>query len=419
MFRLCLFDLDQTLVDTQSIEGLRRAGVHRKDADYVRNVQEEFRTNDRHIISEGFLLELKREFPNIKLGILTRSPRRYVDAVLRAAFPDVPWDTIVAYEDVRQCKPHREGIYTAMRAVGMRHVSDLDDVLLVGDGDVDVRAAYHAGCKVALFRQGWPHHYESSHWRSMSLLPDAIALNQDDLLTAIMNPASKLPDLECLMARSCPPPASPRFDQIGKFFPNDRTRHIVHTAGRSFAGYESLNVRRERHALSQSILDNKDSEVFPDEWVYSIKRFIASHYALIADIPFGDDPELVITAVPPRPGRVHRLGHLVDQLRASFGENQRHIRLRLTFDSAVMAYRPGVQSHSRDHLNNTQRFANVQHNLYVVNPPATRGRMYLVIDDVSTTGASLLYAQRYLLEGGAQSVDCLSLAQNISDPLRG
>lgn len=418
MVRLCLFDLDQTLVDSHDIEELRVAGVHRNDPAYVAEVQAAFRARDRHIVDEAFLVALHQQFPDMKLGVFTRSPRRYVNIVLQEAYPRVQWDTVMAYEDVTHYKPHGQGIHKAMKSVGMPRAADLPDVLMVGDGDVDIRAAYHAGCPTVLFKQGWPNHYEGTHWRSMTLLPDAIAADTGELLAAITDPIPKLPDLECLFADSRQAPARPRFDGIGKFFPNDRTRHVIHAAGRSFAGYESLNYRRAWHGLSQSIQDHKDAVAFPNEWIETIKRFIAHHYRMLAAIPFGEGPELVVTAIPARPERVHRLGHLIEQLRASYGADPRINRLRLTFDPAVLAYRPGVRSQSREHLSPEERFANIRDHLYVVNPAGARGRNFLVIDDVTTTGATLLYAKQYLTNAGANSVDCFSIAQNVSDPLR-
>lgn len=418
MIRLCLFDLDQTLVDTSDMQQLRESGVHRDDAGYPLEVQAAFRSRARTFFDSHALLALKLNNPNLKLGIFTRSPRRYVDAILDAEFSLVQWDVVITYEDVRNHKPSCEGIYTAMIAVGMNDTDHLPEVMLIGDSDVDIRAAYHAGCQAVLFKGGWPQSYERPHWRSLGLLPDAIFVDGLDIYDVVANPTPFLPDLECLLSDAAQAPVKPRFDEIGKFFPNDRTRHIVHAAGRSFAGYETLNERRRWHALSQSIQANKESVVFPVEWVESIKRFIAYHYMMMAAIAFGGGVELVITAIPARPGRVHRLAHFLNQLRASYGADPCHKNLRLTFDPDMLAYKVGVRSQSREHLNPEDRFANVRDHLVVAKPEEARRKRFLVIDDVSTTGATLLYAQKYLTEAGATSVDCFTIAMNISDPLR-
>ena len=417
MIKLCLFDLDQTLVDTDDMKELREAGVQRDDAAYADEVRAAFGSRERSLIDEATLIALQVNIQGLKLGIFTRSPRRYVDAVLAEAYMFTDWDVVIAYEDVKHCKPNGQGIHRAMTAVGMGNVGELPNVLMVGDSDVDIRAAYHAGCRVALFKKGWPRAYAPTHWRSLGLLPDLVLDDQEELLARASDPLRGLPDLERLLDADLPAPGSPRFDEISKFFPNDRTRHIVHTAGRYFALYESLNHRRGWHVLSQSIQDNKEAIAFPQVWIETIRRFIAFHYRFLTAMPIfgGNGPEVVITAIPARPGRTHRLGHLIKQLQVSYGDNPRLNRLRLTFDPNVLAYRPGVQSQSHDHLTQEQRFANVKDHLYVVNPAAAQGKKFLVIDDVSTSGATLLYAKKYLTEANANSVDCFSLAQTVSD----
>lgn len=420
MFRLCLFDLDQTLVDTDDMKDLREAGKHRNDAAYAGEVQAAFRSRERNIIDETTLIALQLNIQGLKLGIFTRSPRRYVDAVLAEAYMLIDWDVVIAYEDVQHYKPHGDGIHRAMTAVGLGNAGELPNVLMVGDGDVDIRAAYHAGCSVALFKKGWPHTYERTHWRSLGLLPDLVLDDQEHLLARASDPFPGLPDLECLLEDGAQAPARPRFDDIGHFFPNERTRHIVYTAGRYFPFYETLNYRRGWHRLSQSIQENKEAVAFPPAWIETIRRFIAFHYRFLTAMPVfaGNGPELVITAIPARPERIHRLGHLIAQLQASYGDNPRLRGLRLTFDSNVLSYRPGVQSQSHDHLAHDERFANVRDHLFVVNPATAQGKKFLVIDDVSTSGATLLYAKKYLTEAHASSVDCFSLAQTITDPLR-
>jgi hypothetical protein len=316
----------------------------------------------------------------------------------------------------------------------MLNISNPSDVLpavvMVGDSDVDVRAAYHAGCPTVLFKRGWPHPLQRTHWRSMELMPDAIAGTTDELRAAISDPVPRLPYLEYLLAGGRKASHAPRFDRIGKFFPNEKTPHFVYTAGRMFAGYQTLEKRREWHRLSQSIHENKDTVQFPNEWVMAIQRFIAVHYKpsalsqalaeYLVTLEKVDscDSAMVITCIPARQGRIHRLGHLVNQLAAAYGATPRVGGLLLSFDSEVLAFRPGVRSQSREHLNRVERFANVRDHLYVANPSGVAGRKFLVIDDVSTTGATLLYAKRRLLEAGAESVDCFSFAQDISDPLR-
>lgn len=85
MIRLCLFDLDQTLVDTEDMKEIREEGKHRADAAYASEVRAAVKCRDRHLIEEAALLSMLTDSPDLKLGILTRSPKRYVDAVLPEA----------------------------------------------------------------------------------------------------------------------------------------------------------------------------------------------------------------------------------------------------------------------------------------------------------------------------------------------
>lgn len=420
VIKLCLFDLDQTLVDTDDMKALREAGKDRDDASYAAEVRIALGQRIRTIVSESTLIAMLSDNANLKLGVFTRSPRRYVDVVLAKLYPRINWDVVIAYEDVERRKPNGEGILVGMIALEMGDTNEFPHVLLVGDSDVDIRAAYNAGCRVILFKKGWPRSYQRTHWNSLSLLPDAVTDNQEELRKLVDDPVPGLPDLERLLETGGQPGVLTRFDEIAKFLP-DGSRHLIYTSGRYFALYETLKYRREWHKLSQSIQDNKDETVFPSEWINTIRNFIALHYQFIAGMPsplLGNGPELIVTAIPARPLRNHRLGNLITQLGASYGASSSYKNLRLTFDPSALAYRQGVQSQSNDHLNQEQRFANIREHLYVVNPTAAQGKKFLVIDDVSTSGATLLYAKKYLTEAGANSVDCFSLAQTISDPLR-
>ncbi|PPT97633.1 hypothetical protein XaraCFBP7407_06065 [Xanthomonas arboricola pv. arracaciae] len=420
MIRLCLFDLDQTLVDTDDMKELREAGKNRDDPGYMNEVRAAFGSRKRHIIDELTLLAMRSGFPGLKLGVFTRSPRRYVGAVLAQAYPQIDWDIVIAYEDVARTKPNGEGIHEAMKALGMGNTGYFPHVLLVGDGEPDIRAAYNAGCRVVLFKKGWPHSYQSTHWRSLASMPDVVVDDQEEILTRIQDPLSGLPYLERLLDAQAPAPGIPRFDKINKFFPGDKKPHPMHTAGRYFTHCDALKYRRDWHRLTQSIQDYKDATKFPQEWIETIRRYISFHHAMLAALPAfaAKAPELVIAAIPARPERPHRLGSLIIQLEASYGEDPSYKRLRLAFDPNVLAYRPGVQSQSHNHLGQEARFANVRDHLYVANPPSVRGKRFLVIDDVATTGSTLLYAKKYLTDAGASSVDCFSLAQTVSDPLK-
>ena len=68
------------------------------------------------------------------------------------------------------------------------------------------------------------------------------------------------------------------------------------------------------------------------------------------------------------------------------------------------------------HLNRTQRLANVRGAFRVADKPAVHGARVLLVDDVTTTGATANEAARTLLRAGASNVALAVLAK--SEPPR-
>ena len=64
-------------------------------------------------------------------------------------------------------------------------------------------------------------------------------------------------------------------------------------------------------------------------------------------------------------------------------------------------------------LKRLERYANIRNHLRIKNKELVKGQNILIMDDVCTTGATLYYCRRYLLEAGALEVKCMSLSQTI------
>ena len=90
-------------------------------------------------------------------------------------------------------------------------------------------------------------------------------------------------------------------------------------------------------------------------------------------------------------------------------------RTDMHFDPAVLGFRPAANSHSRLRLDREHRERNVRENLYVRSPESVADRHVVVIDDVVTTGATMLYAHGYLMRTGARTVTCFALAKTVRD----
>ena len=101
MFDLCLFDLDDTLVRTEDLKEVRESGKNIDTVAYREKVSLAFDSrNSREVYKIGLLKKIRKEFPDLKLGIFTRAPRAYAETVLEKAYPGFNWDIIVAFEDV-------------------------------------------------------------------------------------------------------------------------------------------------------------------------------------------------------------------------------------------------------------------------------------------------------------------------------
>lgn len=413
MFELCLFDLDDTLIRTSDFKDIREKCVHNQSPESLKQIVAQLGKGDRLIYSQTDLLRIRAAFPDLKLGVFTRSPRCYAELLLKWAYPKMTWDIVVAYEDVKRTKPRGEGIDKARTDLGIGYI---DRIMLVGDTDVDVKAAYNAGCWAVLDKGAWPGKREYPHWEGLKLMPDAIISSPDELLEVLKSPVGFLPELERALDGSAPPPRVKRFDKINHFIPKtvggDTTAYPIHVCGRSFSNYASVSWRKKWHDLTQSISDHKDAEEFPEAWIDTIRAFIQKEYP-----PFWGPKRIVVSVVPHRPGREPRLENLLKQLADSFDAKPMKSH-NVTFEPQLLKYLDGVKSQHNDHLGNEERFINVRDHLRVRSPQSvSNGTSYLVMDDVTTTGASLIYARKILMEAGAEDVKCLSMAKNVGNIL--
>lgn len=408
MLELCLFDLDNTLVHTDDLQWIRENSKQNFNPAHLAQLNAQIFQNPWRKIyySESFLKELRRTFPDLKLGVFTRAPRSYTDAVLNWAYPNFTWDITIAYEDVFHTKPCGEGVRRAMHAVG---VNKVERVVLIGDSDADVKSGYNAGCLVALDVRSWKRgRRRKTHWKAQDLVPDGIIERDQDMLEFIQDHRPFLPNLERMLAQG-EPLRMARYIELNHWGIEDKTHYSISVAGRSISHHNSVEMRRAHHPLSKSIEDHKNSCVFPVQWVDSIRNFIALRLS-----PILAPKEVIVTVVPHRPERAPRLEQLLKQLELRLATYP--LCAKVTCIPDLLAYTDGVRSQHHNFLKRRERFENVRDHL-VVNLPkfVTAGRTYLVIDDVVTTGASLIYAQKRLQAAGARDVHLFGLGKNVGD----
>ena len=104
---------------------------------------------------------------------------------------------MIAYGDVRPTKPSGKGVELAMKQCDVRYINH---VVMVGDIDVDLKAAYNAGVWAVLDRSAWPAVRAREHWNALEFVADGDLRAPGDLLEFLSCPDAFLPELERLRA---------------------------------------------------------------------------------------------------------------------------------------------------------------------------------------------------------------------------
>ncbi|MCR8493915.1 HAD family hydrolase [Brucella anthropi] len=135
---MIIFDFDQTLVDTSSVEHLRAA----------RNWKAVMAQASKLPVYEG-INELIQELHESgqTIAIVTKSPDMVPKAFIKAH--SWPIDIVVGYHHVKNRKPHPEGLLLAMSKAGAAP----DDTYHVGDQPQDTEAS--RGASVIAVGSAW------------------------------------------------------------------------------------------------------------------------------------------------------------------------------------------------------------------------------------------------------------------------
>lgn len=422
-FDLLIFDLDDTLLATGNLSAFRgKECIGPQDARYKNELAMHARSLVR-LVPEDLLLSLQSDIPSMALSIFTRAPRDYAAILLETCFPRVKWNSVVAFEDVVRTKPQPDGIFLAAEKAGVKSTKR---IALVGDGKTDVLAAYQAGIQAVLLLAGWGHNWSSKsdpnrndHFKALNYMPDAKIETAHDLVDLVTRPVSLLP---CLEAWAAGPPST----QFPESMRVDTHLHFnnlddaglpnwvqTHAMGRYFpsstsSSFYDFSKREQHHLTTQAILDAKEGIPYPESWAECCANYISG---FATDI-IRKNLSLLVCSIPSSSGSIRPLGRdrLVDLFKAI--EIQLKGRCNATLNCEILKYAPGASSNKT--LGRDARFVNVRDHMFVADPSDVQGMAVLVIDDVSTSGATFFYATRYLMQAGADSVRCLALTQTIS-----
>ena len=392
--RAVIFDLDDTLIYTFKLKSFREnRDVHGLKA----NIGDSYVFGPvRKIISH-----IKEE--GISLGLVTNSPRWYVDALLKHHELDV-FDAVVTYDDVggSGIKPSPAGINLVISKL---EVVDLKSVIYIGDQDIDVEACYSAGVKPIV--PSW------ATRRPVDQVP-AVVLNSKSLISNFNNidELSLIADRVALNKDISFPMSQMNFlplDGEGKVVPLKKEDIKIISLGRYFSQSSSLTAKiHEDHALSKEIFKKETSKnyVFPEYYVDLFVKVVDGLPSYVFDSR--DEFFDIVTVIPSKKDKNPRLENLLKRVCRKSKSKSSFIYDIFEFDrgSASLKTLGGKSSRSNELRNNFHLKEKYKSGLY--------GKTILVLDDIITTGATFDAAFQLLKRANISLCMGVCLAKTVS-----
>jgi phosphoglycolate phosphatase-like HAD superfamily hydrolase len=404
--KLCLFDLDGILLDTSDLGQWRSdyylegatdiPGFTVSDTDEEKLLAQFDRHPARYVYTLQNLIAIRRHCPGTKFGIVSRSPRHYTRTLLGHAYPNFRWDQIIAQEDLNTPSDLGSGIELAMQRSG---IDTPAQVTYVGNTEAHLRAAFDIGCWAALERSAFPPFLQNSHYRTLELGWDGVLRNHFDVTRFVNLPSGYLPELDFVSAHGVESD-KPRRLKVHYLDPqpvSTATHLPVVALGRYFVS--GLKNRAAWHSLTTEMLEFKRTALFPRTWMLVLMTAVRGIASL-------HKSPLIITVMPAKPGKLPRLELLLAALSADLGHYH-----GCEYRTDVLAFAQGATSSHFANLGKAQRLELARQYLGVSKLERVHGRDIVVIDDIVTSGASLVTARNRLLEAGAATVTCLALAK--------
>lgn len=397
MIETIIFDFDNTIANTNSIQEIRELGR------YDQLTVETLKKVKLYKPIPALLHTLQER--GIRLALVTNSGERYIEILLQHLNLSDTFEVVVTYGDVGRdgIKPSPVGLRLALERLG---VAPSRDIIYIGDDNNDQLAAYKTGITPIL--PTW------ASRRPISAVP-ALNMSSEMVMDYIDNPHEYR-----LFAEQCCERKTAKFDRKGVYFlPLDDAGNIVTVKeemtsfclGRYYSQKGATTaLLHDSHSLSLEIASKSGSERFdaPDYWI-DLLAHVVRH---CSDFVFDDGPRFdIITVIPGKRGKDPRLERILERVEHEINKSEENAP---QFIPDILYYVEDALSQKSLARYERQNEAN---RALQVNQSCTQlvsGKRILIIDDVLTSGATLSRARQLLLSIGASNVMGVVLAKTVS-----
>ena len=390
-----IFDLDDTLIYTKKVQSFRE----NRDRDGLSENLD--KTKIFSPIKKILNSILEKEIP---LGLVTNSPRWYVDELLSYHEIKDFFKSIVCYDDVGPggIKPSPLGIKAILK---MLDVKDPYTAIYVGDQDTDIIASYEAG--VRPIAPSW------ATARPIDQVPAAI-VNSETLISGLddIEDLALIADRVALNRSFDFPKLQMNFlplNEHGQVVPLKKEHIKLIAFGRYFSQGSALTARlHDAHSLSREIFKKEESEqyVIPEYYVDLLAKVVSNlpAYAFESqDIKFD-----ILTVIPSKKERNPRLENLLKRISKRLPDHGDYIADLFEFGREAKSLKTLGSRDNRD--------SELERNFSIKDKykSSIAGKRVLIIDDVITTGATFSAAFQILEGLGAESFLGVCLAKTVS-----
>lgn len=389
-----IFDLDKTLIMTNKLEDLRarRAWHELENIDVLNKT----RLYDPVL---NILNSLKAS--GVNMSVVTNSPRRYAEKLLRHHNIQGYFNVVITYDDVGHAgiKPSPSGINLALKKL---KTNAGPHITYVGDEDSDMEAAYRAGVTpiVPTWASRAPLKTAPAFVACSTVFSKYFSNTMEHTLFAERSAALKT----AIFKREAVYFLS--LNDQGEITPIRDDLSVI-GLGRYFSKKSTLTAKlHNNHSLSIDISSkDRSNQNFPSYFVGVFSHAVRTAPAYLfnrEDATFD-----IVTTIPSKIEKPKRMESILEAVRNKLIPH----RINSAFRSDIFHFEPGTRSLKG--LNPAERETEIE-KLHLNRMADVAGKSVLILDDVMTTGSTFRRAKELLMLAGASSVHGAILAKTVS-----